>query len=65
MNTAPTLPSMRWCDQLAIAHHEIFVIALLVADILDQRAAKEADFSRLALALMRLRALLEYRNDSA
>jgi hypothetical protein len=56
---------MRWCDQLAIAHHEIFVIALLVADILDQRAAKEADFSRLALALMRLRALLEYRNDSA
>jgi len=60
VNTASTSPSLRWQDRLAIARHEMTVVALIIADILDKRAAEEIDFSRLALALMRLRALMEH-----
>lgn len=62
MNPAHASPTLRWSDKLAIAHHEMWVAALIVSDVLEQRAGTEADFSRLAEAAMRLRALMEFRN---
>jgi hypothetical protein len=65
MNSAGSSPVLRWADQLAIAHNEMMVVAMIISDLLDERRCGEAEFSRLALAGMRLRALMEYRNELA
>lgn len=50
---------LRWRDRVLIAQHELLVIAILLAELLDRRAPTEQDWSRVTLSLHRLRALTE------
>jgi hypothetical protein len=52
-------PSLSWRDMLKVADHEMTTAAIVLAAVLDQRTATERDWSRLTLALHRLRALAE------
>lgn len=55
MRTEP----LRWRDRVTIGQHELTASAIILAGILDQHSATESDWSRLILALHRLRALAE------
>jgi len=51
--------TIRWRDRIAIAHHELLCVCVVICDVLDRRTAAEPDWGRLTLALHRLRALME------
>ncbi|HVZ36446.1 MAG TPA: hypothetical protein VG963_28650, partial [Polyangiaceae bacterium] len=53
-HVAPSHSRIPARDLLAIADHEITVASLIVADVLAQRTADEAQWQRLALAASRI-----------
>lgn len=50
---------LRWKDRVLIAQHELVVVAIVLAELLDRRLPTEQDWSRVTLSLHRLRALTE------
>lgn len=57
--TARSESGLSYSQRLAIFERELTVVAILLADMLDKRAATEAEWQRVTTALHRIRALQE------